>query len=637
MKRKYSTLILYFLFFIYLELVSKVLMFNKLPTLKFLIVVLFSLTISLIFYLFSNLFEAKKQRILVMVFLIIISIFYIFNYLYFSLLSVPFSISTLELASQAMDFYQIGFHLFCTKIIDVLLLMVPFIGYLIYQKSFDYSKKSKKYNFSVGFLFIISHLGSLMVLNFDKNHLYSAYNLYYNTDSLTTSNNVLGIFTTQRLSLKRNIFGFEEKVLLADNSLEEEKEVKYNKMEIDFARLINLESDENVKDVYHFLQDREATKQNEYTGIYKGKNLIFILAEGFNSIAVDKELTPTLYKLVNNGFNFTNYYSPVFFSTTGGEFQAMTSLIPTQEILGMWRNDKPYLPYTLGNVFGNKGYNTSSYHNWQYKYYGRDKTMPILGFNNFLACGNGLEERLNCEWLPSDIDLFTSTFNDYAGNEPFATYYITVSGHAPYVFTEGNKIALKNQELVKNLPYSESVKAYLATRIELDNALKILINLLKKKGILDDTVIALVGDHYPYTLNIKEINEVSSYERDELMEVNHSNLIIWNNKNEGKVIDKVAGQLDVLPTLLNLFGIEYDSRLLLGSDIFSDTDGFVIFSDRSWLTNKGRFLINSGFVSKTQDDIDKSYVELMNKKVLNYFTVSKMIMENDLYRNILNN
>ncbi len=77
--------------------------------------------------------------------------------------------------------------------------------------------------------------------------------------------------------------------------------------------------------------------------------------------------------------------------------------------------------------------------------------------------------------------------------------------------------------------------------------------------------------------------------------------------------------------------------MLLGSDIFSDTDGFVIFSDRSWLTNKGRFLINSGFVSKTQDDIDKSYVELMNKKVLNYFTVSKMIMENDLYRNILNN
>ncbi len=635
MKRKYSTLILYFLFFIYLELISKILMFNKLPTLKFIIVILFSLTISLIFYLFTSLFKEKKQHFIVILLIIIISVFYIFNYLYFSLLTVPFSISTLELASQAMDFYQIGFHLFFTKIIDVLLLLIPFMIYLIYHNKFDYSRKNKRVNISVVFLIIISHVISLLALNLDKNHLYSAYNLYYNTNSLTTSNNILGIFTTQRLSLKRNTFGFEEKLILEDKAQEYNNENKYNRLDIDFDSLIALEDNENIKEVYTYFKDKEATKQNEYTGLYKGKNLIFILAEGFNSIAVSKELTPTLYKLVNEGFNFTNYYSPVFLSTTGGEFQAMTSLIPTQEILGTWRNDNSYLPYAIGNAFGNIGYNTTSYHNWQYKYYGRNKTMSTLGFNKFVACGNGLENYLDCKWLPSDIDLFTKTLDDYSGNEPFLTYYITVSGHAPYIFSDGNNIALKNKSLVEDLPYSEDVKAYLATQLELENALNDLINQLKKKDILDDTVIVLTGDHYPYTLEVDEINEVSNYERDETVEVNHSNLIIWNNKNESKIISKVAGQLDVLPTLLNLFGIEYDSRLLLGNDIFSDTDGFVMFSDRSWISDKGKYLINSGFVSNNQEILDKSYIELMNKRALNSFTVSKMIMENDLYRKIL--
>lgn len=635
MKKKYSTLILYLLLFVYFELISKILMFNKLPSKTFLIVILFCVPIALLFYLLGNLFTEKKQKVLNFIFVIGITAFYIFHYLFFELLTVPFSLSTLELADQAMDFYEIGFHLFVTKIIDCLLFLIPFFSFLIYHKKMNYTKKTRKQNLVTFFLVILTYFIALCSLNIDKKDLYSAYNLYYKVNSLTTSNNVLGIMTTQRLSLKRNLFGFKEQIVLENlNELEKEEE-KYNALDIDFDKLIENESNESIKEAYSYFKNKEATNQNEYTGLFKGKNLIFILAEGFNSIAVNKDLTPTLYQLTHDGWNFTNYYSPVFLSTTGGEFQAMTSLIPTQEILGMWRNNNPYLPYSLGNAFGNIGYNARSYHNWSYKYYGRDKTMPSLGFSNYLACGNGLEERMNCDWIPSDIDLFTKTIDDYAKNEPFVTYYITVSGHAPYNFTGGNSIALKNKELVEGLPYSDAVKSYIAGQLELESALTSLIKDLKDKKILDDTVIVLTGDHYPYTLTNDEINEISDYERDEIIEVNHSNLVIWNKKTTKKQIDKVASQIDVLPTILNLFGMEYDSRLLIGNDIFSNTEGFAIFSNRSWVSDKGKYFVNEGFIPNSEE-VDQKYIEDKNNRILNSFTMSKLIIEHNLYDKILN-
>ena len=217
-----------------------------------------------------------------------------------------------------------------------------------------------------------------------------------------------------------------------------------------------------------------------------------------------------------------------------------------------------------------------------------------------MGCGNGMEDLISCSWLPSDVDMINATLPLYKNNTPFVTYYVTVSGHAPYAYNStGNSIALKNIDYVKDLSYSNNVKAYLATQIELDRALEALIAGLEEEGILEDTVIALVGDHYPYTLTIDEINELSDYERDEVVEVNRSNFILWNSEMETVEVDKVGSEIDVLPTLLNLFGIEYDSRLIVGKDILSDTPGLAIFSNRSWVSdygtyNSGKFTLKEG-------------------------------------------
>lgn len=633
MKKKYKTFALYLLLFIYLELVNRILMFNELPRFQFLYVILFSICAALFFNVVTKLLSTKNNKRICTIIVIVTIGLYLYNFLYFSLFSVPFSISNLEVATKALGFYKIGLHLIKTDFMNIVLFLLPFFIFLIYRNDFDYEKQNAKKGVLTGIAIIILHVLTILSLNINKKDLYSPYNLYYNVDSLVTSTKELGVLTSARLNMKRYLLGFQEKII--EEAPEEEVEENKNKRDIDFDTLIKNEKDENTKQALEYLKNKKATNKNEYTGIYKGKNLIFILAEAFNTIAVDENRTPTLYKLIHEGFNFTNYYSPEFLSTTGGEFQAMTGLIPSQEILNLWRNNSPYLPYAIGNAFSKFGYTTSSYHNWLYTYYDRDKTMPTLGFTNYTGCENGLEAKMNCEWLPSDVDLINTSFDNYKEHSPFVTYYITVSGHAPYNFTGGNSIAEKNASTVENLSLSDSVKAYLASQMELEYALNTLIEKLKISGILEDTVIVLTGDHYPYTLTKEEINEISSYERDETIEANHSNLIIWNNQKMNVTIDKVASQIDVLPTILNLFDIPYDARLLVGKDIMSREEGLVIFSNRSWKSDLGTYLNNGKFIPNENAEVTKEYIEKKNKQIANSFTISKMIIEKDLYRKLL--
>ena len=362
------------------------------------------------------------------------------------------------------------------------------------------------------------------------------------------------------------------------------------------------------------------------------------MAESFNSIAVSKELTPTLYKLSHEGFVFENFYSPVILSTIGGEFQELTGLYPHLNLLSsIWRKGTNYFPYGIGNVFNNKGYNTFAYHNNQYNFQNRDKYLKAIGFNNYKGCWNGLEKKINCKiWPESDIEMINATTSDYLDSEePFMTYYVTVSGHMSYNWD--NAMSAKHKEEVKDLHYSEPIKAYIATQIELDQALELLINKLKETGKLDDTVIALVGDHYPYDLTIDQINEASTYERDGVIEINRSNFILWNSNTETTIISKVGSQIDVLPTLLNLFGIEYDSRLIIGKDILFDTEGLAMFSNNSWVSDRGKYFSSSGiFIPNDGYTIDEKYITTMNKIVSTKISMSKYILEENYYKYIFN-
>ena len=644
MKRKFNVFVFISFLVIYLEILTKIFVTKSISGIF--LTFLFSLPIIFILYLIVNIFKRKGNIVLTYLISIIFVFYYCFQFFFHRLFSNVFSFNTLGLASNALDFTNIIFDVVLKNIWIVLLYLLPIILLIIFHKRIDFERTSLKKIIICFILSILIWIISLLCLLINKNETYSAYNLYYNINSEMKSVEKFGLFTYTRLDIKRLIFGFEEKLTTTDEvelptEPEEEEEtpsvVTYNEIDIDFDTLIASETNETIKSMLEYFKNSDATNKNEYTGMFEGKNLIFILAEGFNNIAVDPELTPTLYKLSNEGFVFNNFYSPVFLSTTGGEFQATTGLIPTQSILSNWKKYQPTIFYALGNALTPLGYTANAYHNWTHTYYSRQKTMTTLGFNSYMGCGNGMEDLISCRWLPSDVDMMDATLPLYQDSEPFVTYYVTVSGHAPYAYNStGNSIALKNIDYVKDLPYSNNVKAYLATQIELDRALETLINSLDEAGILEDTVIALVGDHYPYTLTVDEINEISAYKRDEIIEVNRSNFILWNSKMDTVVVDKVGSQIDVLPTLLNLFGIEYDSRLIVGKDILSDADGLAIFSNRSWVSDYGTYK-NGKFTLKDGVELDnvEEYVSSMNSIVSNRFTLSANIIKYNIYEYLL--
>ena len=282
-------------------------------------------------------------------------------------------------------------------------------------------------------------------------------------------------------------------------------------------------------------------------------------------------------------------------------------------------------------------YNTFAYHDHSVYFQNRYIYLKSLGFDNFKGCFNGLEKSINCKtWPESDVEMINATIDDYINSDkPFFTYYVTVSGHGGYTFSS-SATAKKHYNEVKDLDYSEKPKAYLAAQIELDRALETLIKKLDEAGILDDTVIALVGDHYPYYLSLDEVNEISSYKKDGVIEVNKSNFILWNNKMETVKIDKVGSEIDVLPTLYNLFGVKYDSRLIIGKDILSTEPGLAIFGNRSWVSDKGKYFSQSKkFVPNEGVDVSNDYITYMNSVVNNRMSMSKNIMVNNYYKKVL--
>ncbi|HBT65484.1 MAG TPA: sulfatase, partial [Ruminococcaceae bacterium] len=187
----------------------------------------------------------------------------------------------------------------------------------------------------------------------------------------------------------------------------------------------------------------------------------------------------------------------------------------------------------------------------------------------------------------------------------FHVYYMTVSGHLNYTFT-GNYIAYKNKELVDHLPNSDAAKAYLACNIELDRALELLIQRLEAAGVAENTVIAMSADHYPYGLTNRQISELAGHEVEENFELYKSSFILWKKGMKPVTIEKPCSSLDIIPTLSNLFGLEFDSRLLMGRDILSDAPPLVIFSNRSWITDKARY---NAPKNKTENLADKELPE----------------------------
>ena len=649
--KKINVIVTCFIIFTYLELVFRLFTSNEVFGMNLLYSSLYNLFLAMIISFIVGFGNNKTNKILFFILVGVMCFIYALQLCVFKMFGFYFDLSLLGATDQVMTFYSEGIKVIIQNIVGVILFFLPFILLLIFNKYFAIRKVNWKFNLIKLVSAIAVFLVFILSLNINKDSINSAYELYYHVSNNELNIKKLGVLNAFRLDLQRNIFGFEEKISIIDpddyydeddsDSKEEPDEpvivYEYNNLDIDFDSLIASESNSTIKQMHEYFKNESGTLQNEYTGVFEGKNLILFMAESFNEIAVREDITPTLYKLVNSGFKFNNFYTPTISSTIGGEFQELTGLVAASGFLSPWKSGENYYPFGIATAFQNLGYNTYAYHNHTYTFQSRHKYLASLGFDNYLGCRNGLEDRINCkEWPESDVEMIDTTFDDYINSEePFMVYYVTVSGHGDYGFNY-SAMARKHKDDVAGLEYSEKPLAYLAAQIELNDALELLIVRLDEAGKLEDTVIALVGDHYPYYLSIDEVNEISSYEKDSVVEVNRSNFILWNSEMETIEIDKVGSQIDVLPTIYNLFGVQYDSRLIIGKDILSTEPGLAIFGNSSWVSDKGTYFASSGkFVSKNGEEVSEDYIKYMNRVVSNKITMSRYIMQNDYYRKVL--
>ena len=592
------------------------------------------------------------------------TVFFCVQYFLFQSFQTFMGIMALTAADDvAGDFAQTILIMILKGFWVILLFALPFLLYLFIGKKLWNREKHRWYDYLCYFVCFAVFYGAGIGCVYGSQEAVMKYKNQYEFSAACQN---FGLLTGTRLDLKYLIFGNASETELQtvefpvtttpeseqkdDNAVEIESQqpepvtFEENVMDIDFDAISDESADSRIVSMNDYIHAQSGSMQHEYTGLFAGKNLILITAEAFSAEVIDPELTPTLYRLANNGIQFTEHYQPAWGgSTSTGEFSNITGLIPTKGVSSIQLTADKNMYFTLGNQLQRLGYYSCAYHNNTYTYYDRHLTHNNLGYSTYIGMGNGMEAGVTDCWPQSDLEMMQFTLQDYIDQQPFSIYYMTVSGHGTYQWG-ANAMSEKNKDAVAHMDASETIKGYYAANLELEYALTYLVEELEKAGIADDTVIVIAADHYPYALEASAtwgnstnyLPELYGYAADSNMSRDHSALIIWSGCLETEQIqikvDTPTYSLDIVPTLSNLFGLNYDSRLLVGRDALSDQMPLVIWRDYSWLTDRGYYNAASGtFTPRDGQTADQAYIDAVNALVQNKYALSNMVLEYDYY------
>ena len=478
-----------------------------------------------------------------------------------------------------------------------------------------------------------------------RNKTFSVYHTFTNVNTSTDSSyKKIGMLATTAQELRYMLFGGSGSITITPSSLNISDVPRtyssnsYNVIEsIDFTALADSTDSDILKATDEYLSNATPTRKNNYTGLLKDYNLITICAESFCPWFISEELTPTLYQLSHTGIIFENYYGTFQSVTTNGEYTMCMGLYPD---MSRTKTDSSfnvagtnYLPFCLGNALKDMGYQTWAYHDYIGDFYNRNITHANMGYT-FKAADSGLDVKI--DWPSSDLEMMEASVDDYINSgEPFHAYYMTFSGH--YQYNWDNAMSAKNRDAVKDLPYSEPVKAYIACNLELEYALEYLMQRLEQAGVADKTCIVLTNDHYPYGLTEDEYNELAGQTLDTTFEKYRNSFICYvPGLSENIVVDEYCSTADILPTLLNLFGVDYDSRLLAGTDVLSSGLHVAVLSNKSFLTKTFRYDAGTETVIPADENttVSDELAEAYRLYVDSRFQLSGNILNSDYYAHV---
>lgn len=564
-------------------------------------------------------FKKVINRIIYLLSAIVVFIMFVVNNVYYSMTKNFFDFNLLESASEGTP-YLIDAIVNCNIFVYVACIIV--IALIVI--GFKNIPRERENNFnlftSIFIVFLVMHLLTPLTLGKANTELtWSSWknprNIYNSFNDANKSMRISGL-------MEYSVRNFYVTFLKTDEEIEEE--------DVNFLNTA--------------FEDKDAVK-NKYTGKYTGKNLILLQLEGIDNWVINEKDTPNIYKLMNNSINFKNHYS--YYngggSTFNSEFAVNTGFItPLSYNKNAYTFNRNDFRYSMANIFKDEGYTVNAFHMNSGEYYSRKLNYINWGYDNYY----GLVDLDSYSDMRYQLDrelVLNETFNKlmFPVDKKFVNYIITYSTHMPFNNTKGvckmlNDLDIEEAkaeimlEIEKNPNLTEEEKAMMLELPvkemseedcvkrqvqETDYFVGLLIQNLEEKGLLENTVIVGFADHYLYTLEDKSI--LDKYKDTSNNLINKTPFFIWSSDTKKTNINKVTSQLNVLPTILNLFNINYNVNNYIGEDALNNKyEGIVFFSDYSWYD--GNVYVSNGDVMNGKK-INKDVLEEKNYYI-NYIT-----------------
>lgn len=567
--------------------------------------------------LFIGIITSLKRKAAKITYWVLFSVFFILfltNSIYFGLTSIFFSFNLLKLTGEGSS-YILDTIINTNPVIYLISIVIIIIAIVVYKLYFKKVPEREKINFKkiiiVFIVFLVAHTLTPNLLGPANSALkWNTFKNPRNTyDTFNDSNKSMKISGLYEYSL-RNFY-------------------------ITFLKPEEAISEEDKEFLDNIYEAEDTKTANNFTGILKDKNVIFLQLEGMDDWLLTKKDTPNLYNLMKHSIDFTHHYSLYTGggSTFNSEFAVNTGFTtPISYIENVYSFSKNTFSHSMARLFKEQGYSVNAFHMNSGEFYSRSVNYKSWGYDNYY----GLIDVKDYENEDYKLDrelILNETFYEkmFKQNGKFVNYVITYSPHTPFTTQKevGKLIAEKKYEGQEIPNLSEEDSARLAVG-ETDYMVGLLIQALKDNGLYDNTVIVAYSDHYLYTLIDKTI--LDKYKNTKNNLINHTPFFIWSSDIEPTEINDVTMQMDILPTVLNLFGIDYNSNYYIGHDALADDyEGYAFFSDYSWYNGEvyveNKKVTNGGSITKND-------LNTMNEKIGNIIRKNDLTLKYDYFKKL---
>ena len=566
-------------------------------------------TIEYIILFLGIVLNCKKMvgKIFYLFFNVVFLIFYLINNVYYSMTSNFFTFNLLESASEGSP-YLLDAIRNCNIAVYIFFILIIFLVIVGFKKIPDNKNFNLKGLAIVVVVFLVLHtITPLLLGKANSTLVWSTWknprNVYNQYNDANKSMRVSGLY-----------------------------EYTFRSFYVSYLRKekVNTEDLDYLSEIY---SEEKIHSKNKYTNKYNGKNLIFLQLEGIDNWLVTKDTMPTLYNMKNNSINFADHYS---FYTGGGstfnsEFAVNTGfIVPLSYNQNAYAFNNNYFPYSMAKLFKEREYVVNAFHMNHGEYYSRSINYKNWGYDNYYGLIDMFKYDNNEYELDREL-ILNEEFSNlmFPEDSLFVNYIITYSPHIPFNNKKGVCKLLYNmdkeleeEEMSSEIEFVQMSEEECVRRqaFETDYMISLLLDKLKEKGLIDNTIIVAYADHYLYTLEDQSI--LAKYKTTSNNLINKTPFLIWDNGKTKTTIKKTTSQLNILPTVLNLYGFEYNENNYIGKDALNNNySGIVFFSDYSWYD--GNVYVDGGEVTNGKKI---SAASLEEKNIL----INELARKNDL-------